>query len=217
VKRSLLRVRVAFVIAVAFLAATAGDALVEGISNSGIFWRGHYTDNSSLDLLPVFVLSVVALQGALYLIVRTRFEQGSLRVLAFTTSRALRLTTVASLLPAVLALQLTTLFVMETAEQTIVYGHIAGGTLWLGAPIIFAIAVHFAIGLVSALSLAIALSCCADQIVRIVRILIGYLVETAPQSRLIFRWSERFSQAHQWLLNESLGKRGPPALGLLLG
>lgn len=202
--------------AVAFCAATTGDAVVEAISNSGFLWRGHYTDNSSLDLLPMFALSVVALLGALYLVVRSRIERGSLRALAFTTSRALRLTSVARLLPAILALQLATLFVMETSEQAIVYGHVFGGTLWLGAPILIALALHFAIGSLSALSLAVALSFCADQLVRIARILIGYLVASTAQSRPVFRQLKQFCQGHQWLLRATPSDRGPPRFGLLL-
>jgi len=216
-RHSLLRIRVAFIMAVAFCAATTGDAVVEAISNSGFLWRGRYTDNSSLDLLPMFALSVVALLGALYLVVRSRVELGSLRALAFTTSRALRLTTVVRLVPAIFAFQLATLFVMETAEQMIVYGHSFGGTLWLGAPIVFAVAMHFALGSLSALSLAVALSFSADQVVRIVRILVRRLARAATQSQAAFRWFEQFRQDHQWLLRTSLSDRGPPAFGLPLG
>jgi len=110
---------------------------------------------------------------------------------------------------------LATLFVMETLEQTAVYGHVLGGTLWLGAPILIALAMHVAIGSISALSLAVALSFCADQLVRIARILIGYLVESTAQ-RPVFRQLEQFCQGHQWLLRATPSDRGPPRFGLLL-
>ena len=55
----------------------------------------------------------------------------------------------AALLPSIFILQLALLFVIESIEQRIVYGHFLGGALWLGAPIPIALAIHvlFAAGI----------------------------------------------------------------------
>lgn len=54
---------------------------------------------------------------------------------------------VRKLLPLIFAAQLATLFIMETLEQRIVLGHVQGGTIWLGGPVLVSLCLH-AIGCV---------------------------------------------------------------------
>jgi hypothetical protein len=121
-----------YICSVAFLAATLGDALVESISNAQVLWQGHYTDRSSLDLLPMSAVALATFMTTLTLVVTEylRRTDGSPRELWSSAARVLVPSDIPSLLPAIFALQIPTLFAMETVEQIVVYGHPLGETLW---------------------------------------------------------------------------------------
>ena len=136
--------RLPFLLAVALVAAALGDAVVESISNSGVFGRG-YADDVHAGVVPTLVAGgLIALEFARrrcmeivrrgdarrrsdwILDLARRYSPGSPgRDLAF-----------------VFCLQLLTLFAMETAEQLAFGGKLLGGTAWLGGPIAFSLIAH---------------------------------------------------------------------------
>src|SRR6202034_1817057 len=122
-----------FTYAAALLAAVLGDAVVEGVSNADILWHGNYTDRSSLDLVPVLLLGITALIIAVCLaFTRAAFMQGwSTRSLIFAIAQLLVPPRILRMLPAILTMQMLALFMMETTEQFVVFGHPLGGTIWL--------------------------------------------------------------------------------------
>ena len=112
-------IRAVFICAVAFLAATLGDALVESISNAQVLWQGHYTDRSSLNLLPMSAVALAAFMTTLALVLAEYLRRtgGSPRELWSSAARVLVPSDIPSpsaLLPAIFALQIPTLFAMET-------------------------------------------------------------------------------------------------------
>lgn len=126
-------VRWGFCAALAVIAAAIADPLVEFASNAGWFGRGSFTDHSNLDVLPALVAGVALM--VLYLLRKAR-----LIVSGQAFSRG-----VVPLLPAIFVLQVAALYGMETAEQFIVYGHLLGPAVWLGAPPLVSLAVHAAV------------------------------------------------------------------------
>ena len=50
-----------FVCGIALFSAALGDAVDEGISNANVLWHGNYTDRSSLDISPAFLMAATAL------------------------------------------------------------------------------------------------------------------------------------------------------------
>jgi hypothetical protein len=123
---------VPFCLAVAVITAAVADPIVEFASNAGWFGPGNFTDRSNLDVFPALVVGVGVL--ALYLIGRAR------AILAGTALPR----RIGSLVPAIFVLQIAALYVMETAEQFVVGGHVLGPAVWLGAPIFASLAIHAA-------------------------------------------------------------------------
>ncbi len=126
-------VRWGFCAALAVISAAVADPLVEFASNAGWFGRGSFTDHSNLDVVPALLAGVALM--ALYL-----FRRARLVVSGHAFPRG-----VVPLLPAIFALQVAALYGMETAEQFIVYGHLLGPAVWLGAPLLVSLAVHGAV------------------------------------------------------------------------
>jgi hypothetical protein len=206
--------RLAFIAAVAFLAAAVGDVVLENISNAAIFWHGHYTDQSTIDVLPVTSAALVTLTIALGMIVRDRLQRLGMSTRTFwsSVSRALPRQVIVRLIPAIFALQLLTLFTMETAEQVLVYGHPLDGTLWLGGPIAVSLTTHLFLSCIGALGCARVVTMLAEPLVRIVRLILAYILNRTNKACLI-RCSlfEHIRGVTQLLLIARLAQRGPPA------
>jgi hypothetical protein len=145
-----------FLVGVALVAAALGDAVVENVSNTGIFGRG-FLDDDQANVIPTIacgcmlalelaVLRCIALVRA----VRSSPGNDALRSVAadFSNRSVLRA------VPFVLAVQAAALFVMESGEQLFVNGHLAGGAVWLGGPVLFALCTHAAIGALCTVLLA---------------------------------------------------------------
>ena len=122
-----------FSLAVALISAAVADPLLEAASNRGVFGHGTFTDHSNLDVLPALCVGLVAIGVHVAL----RINSGLLR--SWDTALRARAGT---LLPMTFAAQLIVLYSMETIEQAVVAGHPLGGSIWLGAPAIIALAVH---------------------------------------------------------------------------
>jgi len=167
--RTALRGRLVFCFAVALTAAALADALVEALSDAGVFGPDVYTDRSYADMMPA--LSV-----------------GILLAVAFTLALARRISTpdapapgwvrraadATRLAPAQLivtfGLQIGALCAMETLEQVAVWGHPLGGNLWIGGPIPISLALHAAIGIGVAFAFSRVLSWLAIRVARVLHL-----------------------------------------------
>jgi len=126
-------IRYGFCLALAAIAAAIADPIVEFASNAGCFGHGSFTDHSNLDVVPSLLAGV-----GLMVIFLARRARAVLAGQAFPRG-------VAPLLPTIFAMQILTLFVMETGEQFIAWGHVLGPTVWLGGPLAASLAIHAAI------------------------------------------------------------------------
>jgi hypothetical protein len=206
-------IRGVFICTAALLAAVLGDAVVEGVSNAGILWHGHYTDQSSLDLVPVLVLAAIGGVITLGLFVRRHLAPGlapTMRALLLSTSKFLAPREIARLLPAILALQMLVLFGMETAEQFVVYGHTFGGTLWLGGPIAASLFVHALLTAGCAFSISSAVTAVANALTRIVKCIFAWFVALVRASPAMAICNERLFCLLQLIATASRVERGPP-------
>jgi hypothetical protein len=136
-------IRFWFCFAAALIAAAIADPALESASNAHWFGPGNYTDHSTLNVFPVLIagLAFAAWHVVLRvrsLLARRRQSHGSLR----SCEDALRRSHAVQLVALTLALQIIALYVMETAEQLFLWGHILGGTIWLGAPVLISLAAH---------------------------------------------------------------------------
>jgi hypothetical protein len=139
--------RLPFLFAVALIAAAIADPVVESVANSGIF-GGHYADDNHTSVIPtllgglLLVLEIVAVRC----IDMLRRAPNRSRVRFADIARGIGTRSAAHDLPLVFVMQLAVLFLMESTEQLLVGGTLLGGTVWLGGPIVFSLAMHAFIG-----------------------------------------------------------------------
>jgi hypothetical protein len=204
-----------YCLAVAASAATVTDPLVEAASNAGWFGPGQFTDRSTIDVLPLMLVST--LLAATYVFLRARPALAS-RSLAF--ARRLRDSIRARpqghelpLVPAMFALQLGVLYGMETCEQVVVAGHALGGALWLGAPVAIALSLHALGCLGTAVALAKVLNVLTGAAVELalcVRVTLG--ARTPSSTRVLAATRSAPPRSTADPLASRLGKRAPPFL-----
>ena len=140
--RFLRSVRLWFSLAVAVIAATVADPLLEAASNAGVFGSGTFTDHSNLDVLPALGFGIIAV--VIHVLLRIRGRNGNDAMIKECLRRwdvSLRWRA-ATLLPLTFVAQMLALYSMETIEQIVVAGHPLGGLIWLGAPAAIAVTVH---------------------------------------------------------------------------
>lgn len=204
-----------FVCGIALFSAALGDAVVEGISNADVLWHGNYTDHSSLDILPAFLVAATALvlTHGFSFYARVSRSRQSARSLVLSTSRILTARQMLRLLPAAFALQLVALYGMETTEQIAVYGHAFGGALWLGGPIAPSLVIHAGVAVGAAFSLSKALAALGDMLTHIVKCIFARFVACARASIVVSL--KRVSYALALIVTDSLVERGPPRLSTL--
>jgi hypothetical protein len=148
--------------AAALTAAAVTDPLLEALSNRGTFGPGRFTDGSNADVLPALALGLLFVMAW----IAARIKPALVGDIDLRFSLAL---------PGVLALQIPCLFAMESLEQLAVYGHLLGGTIWLGAPVLAALIGHL-IGCVVFTTLVVSVARgCLRRIVDAFRIAIEYL------------------------------------------
>jgi hypothetical protein len=208
---------VTFVAAAALLAAVLADAVVEGLSNAAVFWRGQYTDGSSVDLLPVFLIAVLALGLTLYLWLRleARGKRPSARSLILSTARVLCRRQILRVLPLIFLLQIVVLLVMETTEQVVVYGHTFGGTVWLGGPVAVSLLIHAVFSVVCAFSISSALGALAKAVLRVVSsILTRYIARTRTRPTTALRLEPPLCSLTLGVTRSAVQRRGPPLSAL---
>lgn len=195
-----LKARFGFCAALAVIAAALADPIVESASNAGWFGRGSFTDHSNLDIVPALLAGVALM--ALY------FVRRASKVLAGgdLPKGAVRL------LPTVFALQILTLCGMETAEQMVVWGHLLGPTVWLGAPWAISLAIHAATSVAVTLCVARSARALAVTTLRVIRF-IRAIATLAPHVNDIPVRSSFDIVCFKDLAPVScrIGKRAPPA------
>jgi len=211
--------RLPFLLAVALVAAAAGDALVETISNSGVFGRG-YDDNNHLSVIPALVAG--ALMWLTVTVARTfsLFRRGStLRRGDWLIESATNLARESPLrdIPLVLGLQLVALFAMESIEQLAFGGRLLGGTVWLGGPIAFSLLTHAILGAGCTLLLAALVRAILATVASLVRDAIdAILFSLSRDGRRTFvkRDADATLPRAQAPHVRQLGGRAPPLLPL---
>lgn len=203
-------VRVFFCVAAALLAAAVADPIVETASNLDVFGQGNFTDHSTLDVIPTLLAAAVF--AGIWVIVRVRRSIVETRPAACSTAAAaIDGPALWRLLPWIFVIQIATLFAMESTEQIVVYGHLLGGTIWLGGPILFALALHAIFCVTLSLLLAMTLRAFAASITRFVEALLRILSTFEPHRPGIARLRSRptfFRPSRPTLCR--LGERAPP-------
>ena len=169
--------RALFTVTAAIAAAALIDPLVEGLSNAHAFGGAVYTDQSNLDVLPALAIAALLATAFLGLAVARAFRrEGTLTRWIRASAIHLDPLSVRRLLPAIFALQLATLFSMETLEQLVVHGSLEGGTIWLGGPVAVSLLVHAVGCCVISFVLSRGLQALAKRIVDAVCFVLGTMV-----------------------------------------
>ena len=188
--------RALFCIAVAVTAAAVIDPIVEAMSNSGVFGHGNFTDHSNVDVVWALAvgcsLAVTVVGFAAWRLLTNRvYAPLWLR----ESAQELTAPSLLSIIPVVFALQIITLFVMETLEQIIVWGHVLGPTIWLGGPIFASLLFHLAGSIVATWLLSRVLSASARTIAGVVRfVLRAFIAFSRPRRVLHLNRLEATSQ-----------------------
>jgi hypothetical protein len=204
-------IRLCFCLAVAIIAAAVADVAVEAASNAGWFGPGNFTDRSDLDVIPALVVGCAFV--VLYVTLRVRSLlagfQGNVRAALRLSNEALGYRVLA-MLPAILALQIVVLFSMETAEQLVVWGHVLGGTIWLGGPLVASLTAHAAACVAMGLLIARAIRSLATAALHVIRLLRALATtlprQPAPKAR------RQAAVASDWttFAPRWVGERAPP-------
>lgn len=174
-----------FCLAAAVTAAAVVDPIMERLSNAGVFGPGTFTDHSNLDIVPALCVgAALALLFVMGLVrrtlTRTSYAPRWLRISAHAVDDVMLLRA----LPAIYAMQIATLFAMETVEQMIVAGHPLGGSIWLGGPVALSLLLHAVGCVVLSMALSRVLRWSAQTVVDIVviacRLVSGTLEAPVP-------------------------------------
>jgi hypothetical protein len=206
-------IRVLFCLASAVLGAAIGDVSIERASTAGWFGTGRYTDGSTADILPALVLGLLVAAFIVAFRAYASLQRGhAARSLLHSWEEALSCGTV-RLLPLAFAFQIAVLFVMETAEQFVVWHHSLGGTVWLGGPIAVSLCVHLAICTIVLCTLATVIRALASSAVLIIGIVSMPVRSRARNDApLVTRTRNEGGVAYRPIFAyASIGQRGPPA------
>jgi hypothetical protein len=133
-------------LAIAFVAAAIGDALMETISNTGLF-GSTFIDHDQQSVVPLLVASI--LLGLLLLAARLQYAAA----LAGTASRDWVREAVAGLSIArpsrqvapIFAVQLAAVYAMESCEHALGAGAAIHGLSWLGGPVALSLLLHLTV------------------------------------------------------------------------
>lgn len=185
--------------AIAVIAASIADPIAELLSNAGVFGAGRYTDHSNLDVFPALTAGLALL--ALYFVRKAP---------AILCSRALS-GGIASTWPTIFILQLATLYLMETGEQWLVWGHPLGSTIWLGAPPAISLTIHALAGLtvlLFAVRSSRALASTTLRLIRLIRAIATFALAAPRTVRLRLPYYIALRRLLAAL--RAVGERAPP-------
>jgi hypothetical protein len=135
-------IKIWFCAAVAMIAAAIADPLIESASNAGWFGRGNFTDHSTWDVVPVLLVGGLFVALHLWSRVRKTFSAQHESPDWPRSAKDAFGPDIIRLAPLIYAAQVAILFLMETTEQHVVYGHSLGGMLWLGGPTAVSLTTH---------------------------------------------------------------------------
>jgi hypothetical protein len=208
--------RIWFCLATAVVAAALADPAMEFISNAGVFGRTDFTDHSNLDVVPTLGAGLLIVFTYLYLRLRQLFVVDNCkrpRIWLRASTDAFRNGMLARLVPAIFLTQILVLFVMETAEQYIVEGHVLGGTVWLGGPAPLSLALHAAVCVSVTFGAARVLSAFARAAVQLVGLVLLLIAVAARRSGpALARFTYPRSFRPQAPVLGRTGDRAPPFL-----
>jgi hypothetical protein len=159
-------IKIWFCAAVAMIAAAIADPLVESASNAGWFGSGNFTDHSTWDVVPILLVGLLFVALHLWSRVRMTLDAQYDAPDWPRLAKDLLSHSVIRLVPMICAAQVAILYLMETAEQRVMYGHVLGGLIWLGGPIAVSIAAHAVMTVVVAVTASKALQAFADATVQ---------------------------------------------------
>jgi len=109
--------------------------------------------------------------------------------------------------------QILILYLMETAEQNVVWHHSLGGTIWLGAPVVISLAVHAFACVFVAYAAARAVRAFARTTLHIVRCMRALATLPARAQRTPSRRYARFVTLREvGPVLCRIGERAPPLL-----
>jgi hypothetical protein len=108
-------------------------------------------------------------------------------------------------------LQIATLFVMETAEQLVAFGHVIGPMTWLGGPVPASIAVHALVSIAVTVAVARSRRTLAATTLRVMRFIAVLAAFPAPSVAPVV--ARRFVSLSYRKLSPvlcAIGERAPP-------
>jgi hypothetical protein len=204
-------VKVWFCLAVATVAASVADLVIESASNAGFFGSGNFTDHSDWDILPCLFVGLVFVVMHCFCGVRKLLHGSQSSASPLELNNA-HVRSSLQLLPAIYGLQILVLYAMETMEQRVVYHHLLGGSVWLGGPLAISLALHAVVCLLVTALAALLLRAFAEATVRLVQLVAALILRFRfhHQAFRIFR-----NQPQAVLLLRAIcgvAERAPPAL-----
>jgi hypothetical protein len=209
-----LAIKIWFCLAVAMIAASVADPLVEFASNAGWFGAAALTDMSNWNVVPALLVGLVFVAFHVYLRIRHALVDNQRAAPSWLQIAGRTLCPRAVLLiPLIFSAQILALYLIETSEQFVVYGHALGGTLWLGGPIITSLIVHAILCGVVAVVVSRALRALADATVSLVRFVRAFATLRVRDTRPIFVGRTEFIDLGRPLRACCcIGERAPPIL-----
>ncbi|MBV8531147.1 MAG: hypothetical protein JO104_07495 [Candidatus Eremiobacteraeota bacterium] len=187
-------------LAIAVIAAAIADPIVEFASNAGCFGHGAFTDHSNLDVVPALIAGLTMLVA---------YFSGKAR--AIVAAGALP-PGVARVLPSIFVLQISTLCIMETAEQLIAWGHLFGPTVWLGAPLQFSLTIHAVLCLAVTVAIARSGRTLAATALRVIRLIAAIATRAARALPRVPRGPGGAGFKELWVVLGAVRERAPPVL-----
>jgi hypothetical protein len=202
--------------AAAVFAAALGDFVVERIADTGIFGAG-YVDHDQSAVGTAIVLAIGIVLAVVLRRCATLLGAAGIRRRAAwrrVTMRALAPRAVARALPLIVAAQLVGVYAIEAAERLALGAPLPDGLVWLGAPVVIALALHalFAIGCAFVVSAALRalLTWCA-ALVAVVLALVVTALGAAAAACLGARVDPPLAGGRNHRARER-GERAPPLL-----
>jgi hypothetical protein len=200
-----------FCLGVATIAAAIANPLVEYASNARWFGPQHFTDLSNLDVVPALVAGILLLVASIALKVRAGLTQPETPCRLLQEFDRACTPALARLLPLAYGLQILALFGMESGEQLAIWGHLGGGTLWIGGPVAISLIAHAIVCCVVAVAAARFVSIMAATTLHVVRRIRSLAYRISVDLHLALKRTDEFVAFAQFVLAErGIGERAPP-------
>jgi hypothetical protein len=208
--------RLPFLIAVALLAAALGDALVETVSNTGIFGPSYF-DNNHLSIVPALLAGIVLTLEAIGLrcFELYRRARSSRRDWLIDAATCIAARSPARDIPYVFAMQMAALFAMESTEQLVLGGKLLGGMVWLGGPILLSVLSHALIGAACTFLLGWSMRAISETVASLVVTAIAFIAIAIARNvagPILARRDELAFPRAQSPHARQIGERAPPLL-----